>query len=87
MSIKAGTHKVEVFLYPEEFEILQKLADKEKTSYSEYMRLCFMWDAVCTGDTQAIRLTTKRGLRKVWNKFKQYGLFKEIEFKEEDVIK
>jgi hypothetical protein len=83
---KEPRHKVEVFLPTEEFEVLERLADKNKVSYSEYMRLCFMWDAVCSGDRQAIRLTTKRGLRKVWNKFRQYGLIQEMEFKE-DMVK
>jgi hypothetical protein len=32
------------------------------------MRLAFMCDFVLDGDVQAIKLTAKRGLQKLWNK-------------------
>lgn len=68
---KEGKVKVEVFLYPEEFEILKRRAEHENLSYSEKMRLAFMWDAVSDGDKEAIKLTAKRGLQKIWDKFKK----------------
>lgn len=68
---KEGKTKVEVYLFPEEFEILKRLSNNANLSYSEYMRLAFMWDAVSDGDKDAIKLTAKRGLQKVWDKFKK----------------
>ncbi len=68
--IPKGKVKVEVYLYPVEQKILERLANAENISQSEYMRLAFMCDAVLDGDRQAIALTAKRGLRKIWDKIR-----------------
>lgn len=82
-TFRKENHKVEVWLSPEEFAILERLAKKNKLSYSEYMRLAFVWDAVSDGDIQAMKLTTKRGLQKIWAKLKKQGLDLELHKKVE----
>lgn len=68
--IPKGKVKVEVYMYPEEQRILERLANAQEISQSEYMRLAFMCDAVLDGDREAIKLTAKRGLQRIWDKIR-----------------
>ena len=74
---KKERHNIEVYLFPEEFEILKELADADKESYSEYLRLAFMFDAVTRGNVKAIKLTSLRGVEKLKKKWIQYGVLAE----------
>ncbi len=71
MSVK-GRIKVEVFLVPDEMEILKDLSEKDDVSYSEYMRLAFLSDAVFRGNQKAIKLTAKRMAQKLQAKWSAY---------------
>jgi hypothetical protein len=70
MGFKNERVKVEVFLFPREFEMLKRLATRANESYSEYMRLAFICDAVLDGDKEAVKLTAERGLQKIWDKIR-----------------
>lgn len=63
--------KVEVFLHPDEFEILKKLAQKGKSNLGEYMRQAFMADAVMELNTKAIWLTSSRAKEKLLARLKR----------------
>jgi hypothetical protein len=63
--------KVEVFLHPDEFDILKELAEKEKSTLGEYMRQAFMADAVMELNTKAIRLTASRAKEKLLGRLKR----------------
>jgi len=74
MAIPKDKIKVEVYLTPEEFEILKKLTAKTGDTYTEYMRQAFIWDAVSAGNPDAVKLTTKRMVELLKKKYEGYGL-------------
>lgn len=63
--------KVEVFLHPDEFDILKELAEKGQSTLGEYMRQAFMADAVMELNTKAIRLTASRAKEKLLSRLKR----------------
>jgi hypothetical protein len=71
--------KVEVFLHPDEFQILKELAEKEKSTLGEYMRQAFMADAVIDLNTKAIKLTASRAKEMLLSRLKRSWVHQVLE--------
>ena len=70
MGFKDEKVKVELFLFPDEFEILKEQVKKDNTSMSEYGRLAVLCSLVYDGNKKAIALTAKRAAQILSRKFR-----------------
>lgn len=51
------TKKFDVYVTNKEYDIIKELADNEGLTYSEYIRVAVICDAVLSGNMKAVKLT------------------------------
>lgn len=74
MAMREEKIKVEVYLVPEEFEILKEISQGDKITMAQCMREAFLVDAVTRGNIKALKLQVARGAELMKKKWQQYGL-------------
>jgi hypothetical protein len=58
------TRKFDVYVSDEEYEMIKEMADREKLTYSEYIRVAVMCDAFVSGNRKAWQITFQNASRK-----------------------
>jgi hypothetical protein len=58
------TKKFDVYVSEAEFNIIKQMAEREDLTYSEYIRVSVMCDAVLSGNKKAIQLTLNNASKK-----------------------
>lgn len=54
------TKRIEVRVSPEELAILEEMAEKNKTTVSDYLRWMGLWEAVTKGNRLALKLIKEK---------------------------
>jgi hypothetical protein len=56
--------KFDVYVTQEEWDVIAEMAEKEGLTYSEYIRVAVMADAVLSGNQKALKVTFKNASKK-----------------------
>ena len=60
MGFKDDKHKIEVYLDDEELEILKDMAERDKASMAETLRIAMVLDGCTRGNLKAIKYSASR---------------------------
>ncbi len=80
---------MQFFVNKDEYEVITSEADKEKMTYSEYIRLACLTDACLSGNSKALKITFKNAAKRsrgyLARKYQSVlgGIFDSKKFREE----
>jgi hypothetical protein len=66
------TERIEVRVSPEEYDILDRVAKRNKVTVSEYLRWMAMWAAFKSGDRGALRYVGERIKDDYWENMQRF---------------